>query len=145
MATKPAARPTSKTSDVATFEDFRGGVSYLLVHEHGMPEIVARDVLEAEADYLEKSFQEAGDRRVMVTEVAEELACEPRRNVEWIRKAKGDMILSLNDKVRELLESIATTGLYGGTPEDVAQVLLCRGVETVLPVAQGLSAIARRS
>ncbi|WP_431798016.1 hypothetical protein SGO26_30075 (plasmid) [Cupriavidus metallidurans] len=50
MGTKPEAKSAKKTGDLATFDEFREGVSYLLVHDHGMPEIVAKEVLEGEAE-----------------------------------------------------------------------------------------------
>lgn len=143
MGTKPEPKPSKKTDDLATFDEFRAGVSYLLVHDHGMPEIVARDVLEGEAEYLEQAFQDGADRKLLLTEVAEELAFKPRSDRGWIRKDEDHLLLEVNEIVRALLDRIAKTGLYGGNPEEVAQALLCRGIETVLPVAQSLDANGR--
>ncbi|HBD37907.1 hypothetical protein ACUXQ2_006248 [Cupriavidus metallidurans] len=143
MGTKPEAKSVKKAGDLATFDEFRAGVSYLLVHDHGMPEVVARDVLEGETEYLQQAFQDGTDRRPLLTEVAEELAFKPRSGGGWIRTDEDHLLLEVNERVRVLLDGIAKTGLYGGTPEEVAQALLCRGIETVLPVAQSLGATGR--
>ena len=143
MGTKPEPKPSKKTDDLATFDEFRAGVSYLLVHDHGMPEIVARDVLEGEAEYLEQAFQEGADRKSLLTEVAEELAFKPRSGGGWIRTDEDHLLLEVNERVRVLLDRIAKTGLYGGTPEEVARALLCRGIETVLPVAHSVDVNGR--
>ncbi|QWE98102.1 hypothetical protein [Cupriavidus sp. EM10] len=59
MGTKPEPKPSKKTDDLATFDEFRAGVSYLLVHDHGMPEIVARDVLEGKRSIWSRRFRMA--------------------------------------------------------------------------------------
>lgn len=143
MGTKPEAKSAKKTGDLATFDEFREGVSYLLVHDHGMPEIVAKEVLEGEAEYLEQAFKEGTDRKLLLTEVAQELAFKPRSGGGWIRTDEEHLLLKVHGRVRMLLDRIAKTGLYGGAPEEVAQALLCRGIETVLPVAQNLDANGR--
>lgn len=139
MATKSEVKAVKPASETSAFDEFRAGVRYLLVHDQGMPELVADDILNGETEYLEEAFQSGSDRKVRLQEIADELAFRPRTNSEWIRLQKGQMIVNLNSQVREVVETIATTGLYGTSAEDVAVTLLSRGVEAVMPVTRAMT------
>jgi len=139
--------PTTKTvpkSPVVTVAEFRAAVRFMLVNEHGMPELVADEVLENDAKYVQDSFQENGENRSSVADVANELAIKPSKNREWVKVDAGQMVLTVDSRVEELLTNLMSTGLDGDSLADVAATLLCRGIETVLPVLPLATPVMRR-
>lgn len=128
------AKTESKSQKKATLEDFRAAVRYLLLNDYGMPELVADEVLQADAQYVQSAYEESGLKDTAITDVADELAIKPPENREWVRVNDGQLIVAVNDSIGDLLKRLANTGLYGDSVEDVAATLLCRGIEAVLPV-----------
>ncbi|WP_321820829.1 MULTISPECIES: hypothetical protein [unclassified Burkholderia] len=122
------------SSNPATLADFRAAVRYLLLNEHGMPELVADEVLEADAQYVQSAFEESGVRDTAVSEIATELAIAPRNDRQWVKVEDGQLVVTVNERVTDLLKRLADTGLYGDSIACVAATLLCRGIEAVLPV-----------
>jgi len=115
-------------------EEFRVAVKYLLLNEYGMPELVANEMLLADAQYVQNAFDECGLKDSSISDVAEELSIKPRANREWVKVDEGQLIVTVNNRIDDLLKRIANTGLYGDTVADVVVTLLCRGIEAVLPV-----------
>jgi hypothetical protein len=128
---KTEAKPATKSEKKATLEEFRVAVRYLLTTDYGMPELIADEVLLADEQYLRESH---GDGDVSVSDVADELAFKPHKNRAWVKIEDGQLIVDVNDQVKSILDRLAGTGLYGDSPAQVAVSLLCRGIETVLPV-----------
>ncbi len=128
--------PTAKAalkSQKATFDEFRAAVRYLLVNDYGMPELVADETLNIDTQYVQNSYEESGRNESSISDVADELAIKPRENREWVRVDSGQLIVTINDRIEDLLKRLANTGLYGDSISDVAATMLRRGIEAVLP------------
>ena len=141
MKTTPP-EPANQAPD-STLDDFRAAVRYLLINDHGMPDLVADAAIAVDDDYVQRAYaNRSGDRR-LVMEVAGELAIKPRDHASWVRVGEGQIVVSLNDNVQAYLKSLVEVGLYGQTPEDVAHTMLCRGIEGLLSVAKAASPTRR--
>lgn len=68
-------------------------------------------------------------------------------DVDWLANGVGSMVkvsqsvtnvepfaINLKEQVRELLRRATATGLYGATDEATAEMLLVRGLETIIPI-----------
>lgn len=128
--TKPAGAESA-----VTFDEFRASVRYLLVNDHGMPELVADEALESDDRYVRDSYGDGGLKRKQAIEVADELAIKPGGNSSWVRIADGTIVVEVNERVENYLKNLVGVGLYGQTPSDVAYTMLCRGIESLLSVA----------
>ncbi|AVA38248.1 hypothetical protein [Cupriavidus metallidurans] len=128
--------PTAKAalkSQKPTLDEFRAAVRYLLVNDYGMPELVADETLNIDAQYVQNAYDESGLKDSSISDVADELAIKPRENREWVKVDSGQLIVTINDSVDGLLKRLANTGLYGDSIPDVAAAMLRRGIEAVLP------------
>ncbi|WP_425953000.1 hypothetical protein [Ralstonia pseudosolanacearum] len=139
-----ATEKTEPNGQKTTIEDFRAAVRFLLVNDHGMPDLVADDVLLADENYVQEAFEEGGKNGATVAAVAEELSIKPRENREWIKVDDGQLVVTISTRADELLNRLLSTGLYGNTVADVAAAMLCRGIEAVLPVLPHASPPLRR-
>lgn len=139
--------PTAKAalkSQKATLDEFRAAVRYLLVNDYGMPELVADETLNIDAQYVQNSYEESCPNDSSISDVADELAIKPREKREWVRVDSGQLVVTINDRIEALLKRLANTGLYGDSIPDVAATMLCRGIEAVLPALSLDATSARR-
>lgn len=130
----------AKAVQASGLEKFMEAVRYMLVHGSGMPELVADEVMKADRRYIEQAFDEIGIGEGSVCEVAEQLQFKrptggDRGGVsEWRRIEEGQVVLSIDGRVGDVVRLALETGLYGATTEDVVSALLRRGLEVILPV-----------
>ena len=125
--TKATTEPKARKS---TLEQYREGVRHLLIQEHGMPEIVADEVLDTDATYIRDSFNDAS----LIAEVALELSIKPSRDRVWVKLDPAELIVTANTPVAELLKRLLKTGLYGDSVAEVANTMLRRGIEATMQV-----------
>jgi hypothetical protein len=125
--TKPACVPAT------TLEEFREAVKYLLINEHGMPPLAADDVLTIDSDYIANAFAEPGDRVAVVAEVVSELVSDGESKSGWVRSDGNTVVVEMNRQIKEHVDKLVDTGLYGEDPSEVARTMMCRGIEGVLP------------
>ena len=126
----------------ATLGEFQESIRWLLVNEHGMPELVVQEVMDGDLDYISNVFNEchAGSASCTnpVGEVAEQLVITPRNDGSWVKLEQDMIVLNLEGKVSTLLTLAVKSGLYGDTKAEAADALLRRGIEVALPVIKNL-------
>jgi hypothetical protein len=126
----------------ATLDEFRDAVKYVLINTHGMPELAANDVLVMDADYIEKAFAEPGDREAVVAEVASELMSDGLSRSQWVRVSGDTVVVEMSKQVTAYVDSLLTTGLYGEDASAVVFTMMCRGIESVLPILPNLARVS---
>jgi hypothetical protein len=130
-------------ASAATLDEFRGAVKYLLIHQHGMPELAANDVLTIDADYIAKAFADPGNRTAIVAEVALELVGDGETKSGWVRRDGDAAVIDMNRQIKAHVDKLANTGLYGNDANEVALTMMCRGIESVLSTLPDLARLMK--
>lgn len=124
--------PRAEAAKPATLEEFQSAIRFLLVNEHGMPELVADDLMKIDEAYVQNAFADVSERETLVMEVATELTVRPKKGLTWVRVNDGQLVLDINEPMQGYLNQLVEAGLYGDTAAEVARSMLCRGIEVVL-------------
>lgn len=134
----PAAR------SIPPLEEFRSAVKWILVNDHGMPELVAEEILSADADFLKRKHETFHADADMIAKTAEAFAYEPPAGVTWIRLEKGvrtagedQVVIDVGGELERYLGRLVALGLYGEDRDAVAKAMLARGIEAVFPLLHG--------
>lgn len=125
-------KPSTEAAKPATLEEFQSAIRFLLINEHGMPELVADDLMKIDEDYVQNAFADPGERETLVMEVATELTVRPKEGLKWVHVSHDQLVLDINGPMQAYLEQLVEVGLYGDTVAQVARAMLSRGVEVVL-------------
>ncbi|MBV7542005.1 hypothetical protein [Acidovorax sp. sic0104] len=128
--TKAKSKKTA-TPSTASLEEFNSGVLYALVSLHGMPKLVAQELVVADREFLASRF-ERGDLSVL--EAADELSVKPGTAAGWVQIDEDALVLNFDGEVERLLKQALDTGLFGANRREVVDAMVRRGVEAVLPV-----------
>lgn len=121
--------------------EFREAVKYALINDHGMPALFADEVLDNDAEFVERQRQSASTGEGAVARTADGLRFEPPSGLKWVALSEGErvaskehIVIELNDALGSYLDSLVTLGLHGVDRDAVARTMLARGVESVLPM-----------
>lgn len=122
-------------------EQFREAVKYALTHDHGMPSLYAEEVLDGEAELVERHRQRFNDVENAITDAADGLRFEPPNGLKWVALSRGQrvvekeqLVLSADGALGRYLDSLVTLGLHGPDRDAVASSMLAKGIESVFPL-----------
>jgi len=135
-AVVPAAQSTLPAEPPATIDDFRSAVRYLLISDHGMPAMVADEVIGLDDPYLQRIFGEGGSDGASPMEAAEELAIKPSSGKSWVKVGEDQVVFPVGGPINQYLEQLVATGLFGDNRTQVVEAMVRRGIESVLPLLQ---------
>lgn len=140
------------TKPIPTFEEFREAVKYLLLNDHGMPKLVAEEILSADVDFLETNHGLFTKLDNAVAKTADSFAFEPVSGVTWVQLKPGmrtadkdQVVIDVGGEMGRYLERLVALGLHGAERDAVASIMLARGIESVFPLIAGKSAIGSRN
>ena len=135
-----------KTMDkpLPSVEEFREAVKYVLMTDHGMPQLIADEILDDDPEFLERhrqTYHESIGDVGAVVRAAHGFRFEPPKGLKWVALEKGQcvadedqIVLNANGAVGKYLDSLVTLGLHGNTRNAVASAMLAKGIETVFPL-----------
>ena len=143
----PKARPLQvpqvdeSVKSLPTLEDFRAALKYVLIHDHGMPELYADELLDCEHEFVEQRRLGCRDGDNAIAQAADDLVFEPPKGRKWISLEQGQrvaedgqVVLAADGAVGRYLDSLVTLGLHGPDRDAVASAMLAKGIETVFPL-----------
>lgn len=130
--------PEGASANIPSNEEFRSAVKYYLVNDLGMPELVAEEVLCADADFVERQRNKFSADNQIIINTADSLAFEPSKGVKWVQLEEGErkasetqVIIDADGSIRKYLDCLVTLGLHGQCRDSVAKAMLARGIESV--------------
>lgn len=132
----PAAQSTLPAKPPVTLDDFRAAVRYLLITDHGMPAMVADEVIKLDDLYLQRIFGEGGSDGASPMEAAEELAIKPSSGKSWVKLGDDQVVFPVGGHINQYVEQLVATGLFGDNRTQVVEAMVRRGIESVLPFLQ---------
>lgn len=143
----PKAKPVQErqveenVKPLPSLEEFRGAVKYALIHDHGMPELYADELLDCEPEFVEQRRLACRKGDNAVAQAADDLVFEPPKGRKWISLEKGQrvaeavqVVLDAEGAVGRYLDSLVALGLHGTDRDAVASAMLAKGIETVFPL-----------
>lgn len=114
-----------------SFTEFCDAIKHVLINSHGTPPLVAEAVIAADHEFLREDYSSWEEKPEVILDVAKELVLQPRsKQRSWVSLDENSVVIPLNKSVKQLLEAFATTGLYGETIEEVARVMITKGIES---------------
>lgn len=132
----PAAHSPLSAEAPVTLNDFRTAVRYLLITDHGMPAMVADEVIKLDDPYLQRIFGEGGSDGASPMEAAEELAIKPSSEKSWVKLGDDQVVIRASGYINQYVDQLVGTGLFGDDRTQVVDAMVRRGIESVLPVLQ---------
>lgn len=140
---KPVQTPqvSGSAKPLPSLEEFRAAVKYALIHDHGMPDLYADELLDCEPEFVEQRRLGCHKGDNAIAKAADDLVFEPPKGRKWISLEKGQrvaedgqVVLDADGAVGRYLDSLITLGLHGPDRDAVASAMLAKGIETVFPL-----------
>jgi hypothetical protein len=144
-ATKPVKQPSTAEPPLPSMSEFRASVKYVLVHDRGMPDLIAELVITADTAWLERQRQSFFSHEDPLTAAADGLVLTPPGGVQWIPfhpgmriAAEKDLLVPADGAIDSYLNALVKVGLHGADRATVASAMLARGIESVFPLIADL-------
>lgn len=129
------------------FEEFLKAVKYCMVNEHNIPEIVADEFFCLDKNYFndqyERYLKSDPSENTFILELVDDYAPKPNEKSQWREIGVDEVVLTIDDKLNRWIDEAHATGLYGEDRADTIMRLLCRGVESVMPILGRQTSVRR--
>lgn len=140
---KPLQEPQVEVSakSLPTLEDFRAALKYVLIHDHGMPELYAQELLDCEHEFVDQRRLGCREGDNAIAQAADDLVFEPPKGRKWISLEQGQrvadadhLVLDASGTLGRYIDNLVVLGLHGSDRDSVARTMLAKGLETVFPL-----------
>lgn len=147
-----SAAVSAPTKTIPTFDEFREAVKYILLNDHGMPDLVAEEILSADVEFLETNHGLFSKLDNAVAKTANSFAFEPATGITWVQLQTGmrtankdQVVIDVGGEMGCYLEHLVQLGLHGASRDAVARIMLARGIESVFPLIVGKRTVDGRT
>lgn len=131
QAEGPAGKQSFRKETKKSFTEFCDAIKHVLIESHGTPPLVADAVIAGDHEFLQEDYSSWEGKPEVILDIAKEMVLQPRsKQRTWVSLEENSLVIPLNTRVKQILESFATTGLYGETLEEVVKVMITKGIES---------------